>query len=142
MKNILIHLLIILMFVACGGNGTGSISTPIKYASDDIYIDSLKGDNFNGKGTASKPYKTITYALKKLKTLSTVLYLKSGEYSIKSGEVFPLVLPEGISLYSYGENNLTSTIKGYGYFPLKDKTVCLVFRGNNDDNALNFQDNF
>lgn len=119
------------MFVACGANERPPSSTPIKYASDDIYVDALNGDNINGKGTASKPYKTITYALKKLNSLSSVIYLKAGEYSVKSGELFPLILPKGISLYPYGETNSSITIKGNGYFPLKDKTVCLVLKGNN-----------
>jgi hypothetical protein len=121
------------IFIGCGGyynpNDYNSSTAPPKYGSDDIYINPLNGNNIDGEGSVEKPYKTINYALSHLKSLTSTLYLSGGDYNLESGETFPIVLPQGINLYQYNDNNFTTNIQGSGYF--NDKEVCLVLSGNN-----------
>jgi hypothetical protein len=48
-----------------------------------------------GDGTATNPYRTLTAALQQSK-LGTLIFVGAGTYS--SGEIFPLVIPAGVSL--------------------------------------------
>jgi parallel beta-helix repeat protein len=51
-----------------------------------------------GDGSPSNPYTSITEALASQPTQGTVLQLSAGTYSRDTGEVFPIKVPEGITL--------------------------------------------
>ncbi|MDZ7961993.1 MAG: S-layer homology domain-containing protein [Aulosira sp. DedQUE10] len=59
-----------------------------------IYVNSVQGNDANA-GSRLSPFKSLTRALK-ASTKSTIIQLGSGTYSAASGEVFPLIIPEGV----------------------------------------------
>ena len=63
-----------------------------------IYVNPATGSDSAGAGNAeAAPYKTITYALGQAQP-GTVIQLAPGNYTSETGEVFPLVIPQGVTL--------------------------------------------
>ncbi|MEH2192640.1 MAG: DUF1565 domain-containing protein [Nostoc sp.] len=58
-----------------------------------LYINPITG-NDNNTGSRLSPFKSLTRALKVTK-IPTIIHLESGTYSAATGEVFPLIIPEG-----------------------------------------------
>ena len=80
-----------------------------------IYVNPKGGDDSQG-GKELSPLKTITQALKIASPGSTIK-LASGTYSEETGEVFPLIIEDGISLEGNPDNQGYNTIiEGDGYF--------------------------
>ena len=72
--------------------------TPTPQNQTVIYVNpDLGKDQPGAGGSATTPLDTITYALQQAE-LGTTIQLAPGNYSLQSGEVFPLVLKEGITL--------------------------------------------
>lgn len=59
-----------------------------------IYVNPVTGNDANA-GSRSSPFKSLTRALKTA-TKSTIIQLGLGSYQAANGEVFPLVIPEGV----------------------------------------------
>ena len=80
-----------------------------------IYVDSQTGDD-SQVGKKQSPLKTITQALK-LAESGTTIKLASGTYSEESGETFPLIIKQDVTIEgspkSRGHN---INIEGNGYF--------------------------
>jgi len=81
-----------------------SVTRPVAAASFQIaqartlYVNSALGNDSGGAGTSeSVPYRTINYALQQAQP-GTVIRVAPGSYTSQSGEVFPLLLKEGVSL--------------------------------------------
>ncbi|WP_017318461.1 DUF1565 domain-containing protein [Mastigocladopsis repens] len=64
-----------------------------------VYVNPAIGNDANA-GTRLNPYKTISRALKDITTPKMIL-LAPGVYSTASGEVFPLVIPPGVSVVGH-----------------------------------------
>ena len=80
-----------------------------------IYVNSQSGDD-SQIGKKTSPLKTITQALKIASTGSTI-QLASGTYSESTGETFPLIIKNQITLQGDPRNQGYKTIiKGDGYF--------------------------
>ncbi len=63
-----------------------------------IYVNSTTGSDASGAGAAeATPYKTITYALTKAQP-NTTIKLAPATYSADTGESFPLVIKQGVTL--------------------------------------------
>ncbi len=62
-----------------------------------VYVNPASGTDATGAGTTSAPYRTIAYALRQA-TPGTFVQLARGSYTQDSGEVFPLVVPPGVTL--------------------------------------------
>ncbi len=63
-----------------------------------IYVNPQNGTDASGAGTTeTAPYKTITFALQQAQP-GTVIQLTPGTYSSETGEQFPLVIKEGLTL--------------------------------------------
>ena len=58
-----------------------------------LYINPITG-NDNNTGSRLSPFKSLTRALKVTK-IPAIIHLESGTYSAATGEVFPLIIPEG-----------------------------------------------
>lgn len=58
-----------------------------------LYVNPMTGNDTN-TGSRLSPFKSLSRALKVTK-IPTIIYLESGTYSAASGEVFPLIIPEG-----------------------------------------------
>ena len=63
-----------------------------------IYVNPITGKDAAGAGSSeAAPYRTIAYALTSASS-GTVVQLAPGSYTSDTGEVFPLVVKEGVSL--------------------------------------------
>lgn len=70
----------------------------IPATSSVIYVNPTSGTDNPGAGVSeAAPVRTITYAIKQAQP-GTVIQVSPGMYSVETGEVFPLVLPKGVSL--------------------------------------------
>ena len=82
---------------------------------NNIYVNPQDGDD-RQEGKKSSPLKTITQALKIAPAGSTI-QLTSGTYSEETGETFPLILQNQITLQGEPQNQGYKTvIQGDGYF--------------------------
>lgn len=119
-KKLYVHLLIALnIVVPC------NIALEVREAKADtpsvslnkniIYVNPKRGDD-SQVGKELSPLKTITQALKIAPPGSTIK-LASGTYSEETGEVFPLVIEDRITLQGNPDNQGYKTIiEGEGYF--------------------------
>ena len=84
-------------------------------AATTLYVDAAKG-NSAGPGNAQAPFKTITAALQAA-VPGTVIQVQPGKYDEANGEVFPLVIPSGVTLQGNVNNRGKDTlILGGGKF--------------------------
>lgn len=81
-----------------------------------LLVNPITGNDINGNGNMDSPFKTIAKALQVAQP-STVIVLTPGIYSSQTGETFPLILPDGVTLQgnprTRGENII---IQGGGLF--------------------------
>jgi parallel beta-helix repeat protein len=79
-----------------------------------LFVNPSVGDDNQGNGGERAPLKTITQALR-VATANTVIMLAPGTYSGETGEVFPLLLRNGVSLQGDTRNRGKGiTIQGGG----------------------------
>ncbi|MCC5636839.1 DUF1565 domain-containing protein [Nostoc sp. CHAB 5844] len=80
-----------------------------------FYVNPLTG-NSNNPGSQQAPFKTITQALK-VATTDTTIQLTDGNYSVATGEVFPLTIPSGVKVIGNEANKGSSIlIEGSGNY--------------------------
>lgn len=80
-----------------------------------LYINPNQGDDLNS-GTRKSPLQTITQALK-IAEADTVISLAPGTYSKETGEVFPLIIRDRITLQGIlGGNGRNVVVRGSGSF--------------------------
>ncbi len=78
-----------------------------------LYVNPTTGSNTNA-GTQQAPLKTITEALKKA-TSGTTILLAEGNYNASSGEEFPLKIPGGVTVVGNESNKgINMKIEGSG----------------------------
>ncbi len=81
-----------------------------------IYVNPNQGNDQVGQGTANSPLKTITQALM-VASPQTLIILAEGKYSIATGEKFPLVINQPLTIkgnpQSQGRNVI---IEGNGFY--------------------------
>ncbi|MDZ8050139.1 MAG: DUF1565 domain-containing protein [Aulosira sp. ZfuCHP01] len=81
-----------------------------------LFVNPGIGEDKEGNGGERTPFKTITQALQKA-TPNTVITLTTGTYSSETGEVFPLMLRQGISIQGEASNQGKGiTIRGGGEY--------------------------
>lgn len=61
-----------------------------------LYVDAIAGADA-ASGSLSNPFKTLTYAFSQAQS-ETVIEVAPGTYNIAHGEVFPLLMPAGVTL--------------------------------------------
>ena len=105
----------------CTRRGNNSPAPPTTPPQTTFWVDPKTGSDTTGKGTQTAPYKTITKALSvvaRSTTTGLTVQLDVGTYSAASGEIFPLVVPNGVSVTgtNYGGRNPAagSLVEGYG----------------------------
>lgn len=77
---------------------TSTFTAQVPAASTVIYVDPATGADTTGAGTTQvAPFKTITFALTQAQP-GTVIQLAPGTYNSQSGEKFPLLLKQGVTL--------------------------------------------
>ncbi len=86
---------------AMNAAGLVSQSSPITITADascDAWVDAVNGDDTNGDGTASAPWKTITKAISSIAATVKRINVKPGTYDTTLGETFPIAVPDGVVL--------------------------------------------
>ncbi len=126
----LLSLLLAMLFLASCGGGTTSIGASEQNA---LFVNQQIGDDKNS-GSLTSPLKTLTTAIEKSKKDSRSIYISAGEYSVKSGEIFPLVIPENVGVFKYqdtDDNNISSdvVILGSGLSDLSSNPVAFIMNG-------------
>ncbi|WP_346291202.1 S-layer homology domain-containing protein [Sphaerothrix gracilis] len=80
-----------------------------------IYVSSTQGSD-RATGSFSQPLKSITQALRQV-SAGDVIKLLPGRYSVETGEQFPLVIPQQVTLLGDEANQGAQTvISGGGYY--------------------------
>ncbi len=87
-----------------------------------LHVNVVTGSDQQGAGSAERPFKTITQALRKAPTTSTVILLAPGHYSQDSGEQFPLRLRPGITIQGNSGETRNTLIVGGGEFQVGNGT--------------------
>lgn len=77
--------------------------------TQSFYVNPVTGSDTVGAGSQSKPFRSITFALKQA-TSGTKIQLSPGNYTASSGEIFPLVVLTGVTVVGNEAN------KGSGIF--------------------------
>ncbi|PPT06536.1 Serine/threonine protein kinase [Geitlerinema sp. FC II] len=67
-----------------------------------LYVDPVRGSDRTESGSAETPFGTITRALAVAQP-NTVIILSRGTYSTQTGEIFPIRLKSGVTLYGNPE---------------------------------------
>ncbi len=62
-----------------------------------LFVDVDNGQDSPDRGSLEAPFKTITYALTQTEGFEPI-YIRPGYYSVRTGEIFPLVLKNGTQL--------------------------------------------
>lgn len=70
-------------------------------ASAQVYVDVVGGFDFPGAGSFALPFKTITGCLSLIPSTPTQIILMPGSYNPYTGEVFPISLPDGVSIEAW-----------------------------------------
>jgi parallel beta-helix repeat protein len=73
--------------------GTGGISEPVS-----LYVNSGSGRDELDRGSVKTPFKTITYALERARSKTTIYIDGDRKYDTATGEIFPLNIPPGVVL--------------------------------------------
>jgi len=80
-----------------------------------LVVNPMTGSDTAGNGTSEKPYKTLTKALNVVKNSTTTgltIQLAPGQYTAANGEVFPIVVPTGVTIDGSGYTGQTGFPKG------------------------------
>lgn len=114
-----------------GGLGSDSTAPTGGVSPTTVYVDPSTGIDIIGGGSSIRPLKTISYALS-LKSVRTVALL-DGTYSTATGEVFPLVVPDGVQVagVDFMRNGKTyPRVEGCGATALAPAPVTVVLEKN------------
>lgn len=80
-----------------------------------LYVNPVTGNDANA-GSKFSPFKTISRALK-VSTKSTIIQLAEGNYNSQTGEVFPLLIPDGVLVVgNEGTKGRAIVIEGSGTY--------------------------
>src|SRR4030042_6450277 len=85
-------------------------------SATDYYVDAISGSNTTGTGILGNPWQTITYALGIVNGEGHTIYVAAGTYDTSLGELFPILMKNGVSLVGAGIDssiinaNYTNTI--------------------------------
>jgi Protein of unknown function (DUF1565) len=107
---------------ACTRRGKSSDLPPTAPPLTTLNVNPKTGDDTTGNGSTDKPFKTLTKALAVVKssiTTGLTVQLQPGAYTRASGEIFPIVIPTGVTIdgSGYGTGPLQPTaafVSGFG----------------------------
>lgn len=102
----LLCILVLSITAACGGGGGSAATsgvqcpagvTPPAGLNPDIIVSAATGSNATATGTCTAPYQTI-YEAVSASQAGDVIWVAPGRYDEALGEVFPLMVPTGVTL--------------------------------------------
>lgn len=91
--------------VACTRRGKSSPIPPTASPLTTISVNPKTGSDSTGNGTTDKPYRTLTKAVAVVKSSTTpglTIALAQGTYDAANGEIFPIVIPTGMTIAGSG----------------------------------------
>lgn len=108
--------------VGCTRRGKPSTIPPTVAPLTTINVNPKTGSDSTGDGTTEKPYRTLTKAVAVVKSSTTqglTIQLAAGAYTAANGEIFPIVIPTGMTIAgsAYGGGryrNAGSFVNGLG----------------------------
>ncbi|HEY9761678.1 MAG TPA: S-layer homology domain-containing protein [Trichocoleus sp.] len=104
----------------------------VQAVSRTLQVDPINGKDQPGNSSTG-PFKTLTAALRQVSG-NTLIRLVPGTYSSESGEIFPLILPAGVTLNGDEANQGRAVvIRGGGVFRSAqwgDRNFAVVIQGN------------
>lgn len=110
--NLLAIYTLLLIISGCGGSASSSApSEPV----GTIYVDSVNGNDIGGDGSNNLPFRTLTHSINMGRT--TQIILAPGTYDSTNGEVFPVIVPAGVTIRSNTidyANNQFALVQGSG----------------------------
>jgi parallel beta-helix repeat protein len=92
--------------------GVNAIAVNLPTAKAQLFVSSMSGkDDVTVGRDESAPFKTIAFALQQARS-GMVIQIAPGMYTVETGEVFPLVIPQGVTIqgneFNQGSNvNIT-----------------------------------
>jgi len=90
------HFILLPNRVTAGNNP--NLTAQVPATTKVLYVNPTSGTDTTTAGTtASSPYKTLTFALAQTQA-GTVVQLAAGNYSSNTGETFPIIIPEGVTV--------------------------------------------
>ncbi len=126
-------------FIACGGGGGGSKAPkdppvitptpppPVTESEFDYYVDGNAGSD-EGVGSEKEPFRTITNALDAAHRGQSIK-VSPGTYDAAHGEVFPLMVTEGMTLTGGEVEGASPVIEGAGDFGRPPFTATIFLSG-------------
>ncbi len=117
---------------ACTRWGQPGPITPTLAPISQLYVDARTGSDSSGNGSLNKPYKTLTKAVAVLAAAKSIapngvtIFLATGNYGTRNGEVFPIVIPRDVAITgsNYGRDLRSGTfINGVGEDTLFESIV-------------------
>ena len=97
-------------------NAQNSPKQQLSQEANILYVDSKQGSDRQGNGSKESPLKTITQALKVAQP-NTFIYLNPGTYSEQTGESFPLIIRNSVTIQgSPSSKGYNVVINGSGDF--------------------------
>lgn len=104
------------------------------------YVDSVSGNDSN-PGTQAAPFRTITKAILYATSKNyKIIAVAPGTYSASIGETFPIVIPDGMTVYGdfNGKGLLGGSSSLYAGPPSSPKTGATLISGNGPDTASGY----
>lgn len=97
-------------------SGVNAIAANLPAAKAQLFVNaSLGKDDMSAGRDESAPFKTISFALGQAQS-GMIIQIAPGSYTPETGEVFPLVIPQGVTLQGNEFNQGSSTIITGGGF--------------------------
>jgi parallel beta-helix repeat protein len=96
--------------------GVNAIASNVPTTKANLFVNSMSGkDDAMAGRNESAPFKTITFALQQARP-GAIVQVASGMYTQETGEVFPLVVPKGVTLQGNEFNQGSNAIVAGGDF--------------------------
>ncbi len=110
--------IIIVPFLGLGCSDEKNPTNPVPQPNSpvDYYVSAIIGSNYNN-GSQDSPFRTITHALGVARAGDSIKVMP-GTYDLALGEIFPLVIPDSVTLIGDEDNRGTgidsTVIAGFG----------------------------
>jgi parallel beta-helix repeat protein len=103
-------------------------TAPTSIWAETCHVNSSSGNNLSGAGTASDPFKTITYALTQCGRIGDIIRVEAADpYDVANGERFPIPIARGVTLQGIGtpiiDGVIKPVIRGGGHYDIPDSPI-------------------
>lgn len=95
-----------------------------------FYVDPVAGIDSSTNGGLANPFRSVRFAIsqRSIPIQQLTIYLKPGEYSQASGEVFPIQLGDQMTIEGVGFNGLQAEVRGARFVYPAGPIITAIFR--------------